>query len=100
MPVDWSRYPADWIARALAVKEAADWRCQKCGKQCRRPGEPFDTHRSTLTTVHLDHDPENENARLTAWCAPCHLIYDAPRKAHERRLKHEIERQQLLRDIT
>ncbi len=25
---------------------------------------------------HLDHDQENENARLTALCVPCHRCYD------------------------
>jgi 5-methylcytosine-specific restriction endonuclease McrA len=85
MPYDRTRYPADWDARARAVKDAADWKCQRCGAQCRRPGEPFDTHRRTLTVAHLDHDPENDNARLEAMCAPCHLRYDAPEKARRRR---------------
>ena len=43
--------------------------------------------RFTLTAAHLDHDPENPDARLAAMCAPCHLRYDAPRKAAERRAK-------------
>lgn len=86
MPVDWSKYPPDWKQIAQAVKEAAGWRCEICGKQCRRPGEPFDTHRRTLTVMHLDHNPANcERANLLAGCAPCHLRYDAPRKAQDRR---------------
>lgn len=85
MPMDRARYPKDWEATALAVKEAAGWKCQACGAQCRRPGEPFDTHRRTLTVAHLDHDPENPAARLAAYCAPCHLRYDAPMKAAKRR---------------
>jgi hypothetical protein len=80
------RYPTNWREIAKAVKDSADWVCSICGKQCRRPGEPFDTHRRTLTVAHLDHDPENPKARLAAMCAPCHLRYDAPRKAAARRV--------------
>lgn len=43
--------------------------------------------RFTLTVAHLDHDPENPNARLAALCAPCHCRYDAPMKAAKRRAK-------------
>ena len=52
MPMDKARYPADWKKIAQTVKEKAGWVCQGCGMQCRRPGEPFDTHRRTLT-VHI-----------------------------------------------
>jgi len=77
------RYPDDWEVRARHVKEAAHWRCQRCGKKCRGPGEPFDTQKRTLTVAHLDHDPENKYARLTALCVPCHRRYD--NKARARR---------------
>lgn len=87
MPVDWTRYPKDWKQTARRIKNAAGWKCQSCGKQCRKPGEPFDTHRRTLTVAHLDHDPENTDARLMAMCAPCHLRYDAPEKARRRQEK-------------
>lgn len=82
MPYDRTRYPPDWDVISFAVKEAADWICQRCGMQCRRPGEPFDTHRRTMSTAHLDHNPANcapENLR--GWCAKCHLQYDAPHHA-------------------
>lgn len=82
MPMQRERYPVNWHDIADAVKEAADWRCQECGKECRRPGQPFDTHKSTLTVAHLDHDPENPDARLAALCAPCHLRYDAEHHAN------------------
>ena len=39
MPMDRSRYPANWKEIALAVKTAANWTCQECGKPCRRPDE-------------------------------------------------------------
>lgn len=30
-------YPEGWEQIALRVKEEADWKCECCGKQCRRP---------------------------------------------------------------
>ena len=39
MPMQTQFYPPDWRARALAVKEAADWRCVECERICFRPGE-------------------------------------------------------------
>ena len=83
MPVKRWMYPIDWEQRAREVKQAARWRCQRCGKQCRRPGEPFDTHKRTLTVAHVDHEPENDHARPTALCVPCHRRYD--NKARTRR---------------
>ena len=87
-PMKRELYPENWEALATVVKEAADWKCLQCGKQCRRPGEPFDTHKNTLTVAHLSHDESDcrlEN--LAPLCAPCHLKYDAPRKKLQRRLK-------------
>ena len=96
MPVDWSLYPDDWREIALAVKEEADWQCEMCGKQCRRPGEMFDTHKRTLTVAHCNHDsmdcrPEN----LCAACAPCHLRYDAQHHAETRRQKTTVKNDRL-----
>lgn len=77
MPMNRKLYPANWDEISREVKDRAGWRCQLCGKDCRPPGEPLDTHRNTLTTAHLDHDPTNhDTARLAALCAPCHLRYD------------------------
>jgi hypothetical protein len=90
MPMDYTRYPADWKAIALATKKAAAWICQDCGMQCRQPGEAFDTHKRTMSVHHvgaphadgrpgdphdkLDVRPEN----LLALCSRCHLIRDLP----------------------
>ena len=88
MPMRRELYPDDWEDIAFAVKEEADWKCEGCGKQCRRPGEPFDTHRRTLTVSHQDHNPANcERSNLKALCAPCHLRYDAVHHAETRRIK-------------
>ncbi len=81
-PMQRELYPADWEEIATAIKEAAGWRCQTCGKQCRRPGEPFDTHRRTLTVAHRNHTPGDcRPENLIAECAPCHLIRDAAHHA-------------------
>ena len=85
MPMDKKRYPKNWREIATAVKDAAGWKCQQCGKQCRKPGEPLDTHRRTLTVHHIDHMPENCDAsNLIALCAPCHLRADAKHHAETR----------------
>lgn len=82
MPADRSRYPADWETIALAIKEAADWVCGDCGRQCRRPDEPFDTHKRTMSVHHIDHTPEHSDPlNLIALCAACHLRRDAPHHA-------------------
>ena len=84
MPMERGRYPAGWKAIARAVKEEAGWKCERCGKQCRRPGEPFDTHRNTLTVAHLDHTPENcARENLMAMCAPsiCDMTRRSTRRA-------------------
>lgn len=88
MPMQKERYPANWKEIATGVKEKADWKCQNCGKRCRRPGEPFDTHKNTLTVAHLNHTPEDiRPENLMAMCAPCHLRYDAKIHAEHRRQK-------------
>lgn len=75
--MDRKRYPLQWNVTSFIVRESAKWKCEFCEKECRRPGEPFYSHKYTLTTAHIDHDPENPNARLLALCAPCHRKYDA-----------------------
>jgi hypothetical protein len=82
VPVDRTRYPDNWTQIALAIKEGCGWVCQCCGMQCRRPGEPFDTHRRTMSVAHLNHTerdcrPEN----LRGLCSACHLRYDAQHHA-------------------
>lgn len=38
MPMDRSRYPANWDEIAQAVKDEANWQCEDCHRPCRRPG--------------------------------------------------------------
>ena len=88
MPMDKTRYPKDWKKIALQKKESVGWKCENCGMQCRKPGEPFDTHRRTLTVAHLNHLPEDcRPENLKALCAGCHLRYDAKHHAETRKRK-------------
>jgi 5-methylcytosine-specific restriction endonuclease McrA len=99
--MDRSRYPDNWEEIAFEVKSEANWECQECGRPCRQPGEDesefavevlnlgwgsyFDApQRFTLTTAHLDQDPQNNApSNLRALCSGCHLRHDAPyRKAN------------------
>lgn len=92
MPVDWSKYPDEWPAIASRIKHEAGWKCEKCGTQCRRPDEEFDTHRRTLTVAHINHvemDVRDEN--LVALFPKCHLEYDEYRKAMQRLAKKRIK---------
>ena len=61
-------YPREWPERAMAVKDLAGWRCQRCG----HPHDPPSGH--TLTVHHLDCDPGNlAEENLIALCQRCHL---------------------------
>ena len=35
-------YPANWKEISLSVRAGANWRCEECGKPCRKPGEAWD----------------------------------------------------------
>jgi len=71
-------YPADWEEISGQVKCAAHYRCEGCGKQCRKPGEPFDSHERTLTCAHLERKPwVADKSKLGALCVTCHFRYDA-----------------------
>ncbi|OLP15607.1 HNH endonuclease [Leptolyngbya sp. 'hensonii'] len=126
MPMDRRLYPENWEAIALAIKEAAGWKCQQCGRDCRRPGESdgelidrvwdkspdlFETEeneefglhqvpkfgRFVLTVAHLNHIPQDcRPENLRALCAPCHCRYDLAAMATKRRLKQEREGQLFL----
>lgn len=90
MPMQRELYPDNWDEIAHSVKAEADWKCEECGMQCRRSGEPFDTHRRTLTVSHQNHDPsDNRRENLKALCSACHLRYDAKHHAESRRKNSE-----------
>ena len=89
MPINRQRYPKNWTQIALSVKEAARWRCRRCGRQCYRPGEkPTDLNRSewtnhTLCVHHSNYDPsDNRIDNLIPLCNPCHLSLHAGRRGN------------------
>ncbi|MEA5537062.1 HNH endonuclease [Crocosphaera sp. XPORK-15E] len=70
-----NRYPKDWKAIANSIKEAARWRCAKCGMQCIKPGEDISKlkvkeRRARLLQVHhsdyntANSDPNNRASPL------------------------------------
>lgn len=81
-PENVARYPDDWPAISLAVKQAANWQCEgsPAYPSC-RAAHGFDHPASganvVLTVGHLDHNPENcDRSNLRAWCQRCHNTYD------------------------
>lgn len=97
MPMQRELYPAEWEAIALAVKEAAGWRCEVCGLRCRQPGEIFDTHKRTLTVMHLNHTPADCRAEnLLAACSGCHLRYDGEHRRLRRLAQSRVKREAML----
>lgn len=82
MPMERALYPPDWPAISLAIRNAADWRCQWCGVQCYRPGERCVNRARVLTVAHVVAISEgggHERENLRALCAACHCRYDHPR---------------------
>ena len=60
-------YPGDWPAIARNVKQAAGWKCERCGV-------PHGPAPAMLTVHHLDNDKSNTEAwNLAALCQRCHL---------------------------
>ena len=96
MPIDYSKYPADWkTAIRPRILERERHRCKWCAVEnganlpARCCNERiFDERgrclcgkrrpRVVLTIAHLDHDITNNNdSNLAALCQRCHLTYDA-----------------------
>ena len=73
MPMDRAKYPANWDEIAQGVKDAAGWKCEKCGIAHMLDG----TMGSCLTVHHPNLDPENPKAEMEALCARCHLQAEA-----------------------
>lgn len=91
-PCQKARYPKDWKAISLEVRERAGWRCEGSPgfyPDCRAAhGEahPVTGSKVVLTVAHLDHTPENngepgDRPNLMAMCQRCHLTYDAKHHA-------------------
>jgi 5-methylcytosine-specific restriction endonuclease McrA len=85
-PENRARYPKDWAAISLEVRQAARWLCEgspaypDCRAENAMP-HPVTGSRVVLTVAHLDHIPENvgepgNRPNLKAWCQRCHNTYD------------------------
>lgn len=92
-----ARYPKDWPAISLRIRERAGNRCE-CSGECGRfhghycaykrctalngGSHPITGSRVVLTVAHLDHTPENcADGNLKAMCQRCHLSYDGAHHA-------------------
>jgi 5-methylcytosine-specific restriction endonuclease McrA len=105
MPMQKDRYPADWKAISLRIRERDGQTCKWCGVPngaiIRRleDGESYTYYgqyttkaewgakwarlrpkviRVVLTVAHINHDTaDNSNGNLVALCQRCHLRHDA-----------------------
>jgi len=97
MPVDKRLYPKNWNEISLAKRQAAGWKCERCG--IAQGAISPKGGKVTLTVMHLDHNPANcEPENLQAACNACHLAYDLPlhlKHAHETRRKKQEDAGQL-----
>lgn len=87
MPVDWSRYPSNWKAISLHIREREGWRCKWCGAENSQPN-PRTGSKVVLTVAHLgtahaDGTPGDKHDKmdvrdenLAALCQACHLRFD------------------------
>lgn len=100
MPIDYSKYPANWKTeiRPAILKRARD-RCERCGVKNRAIGyreksgafveceglqadaaelDGDHVFRIVLTVAHLNHDVSDSSpGNLAALCQKCHLTHDA-----------------------
>lgn len=101
MPIDYSKYPADWKAISLEVRARSEGQCEckgECGlhhgRRCEeRNGEAakWAKGKVMLTVAHLDHTPANgDRTNLRAMCQRCHLRYD--REHHQRNARETRRR--------
>lgn len=125
MPMQRNRYPKNWDEIALQVKTEVNWRCEECGRECRRKNESMTEFvqrvvpkvhckmsydllqeisskpkRFVLTTAHLDHVPENcVRSNLKALCSVCHCRFDLKAMPRKKMLNREHNGQLRLFDI-
>jgi len=112
MPFHRERYPDDWEAISMAIRERSGRRCEcegECGLHRTHPGPRRCEERQArqalwargdvvLTVAHLNHDPQDcRPENLKAMCQRCHLRYDAPhhqKNAAATRRRKKIEQGQ------
>lgn len=87
MPMDKSKYPANWDAISRSIRfDRAKNHCEFCGAKNGEPN-PKTGSKVVLTVAHLyDPDPMNcDPDNLAALCQACHLKYDG--KMHAQHAK-------------
>ena len=119
MPVDMSRYPADWSNISSFIRfERAQGRCEctgECGTHEERcnaehgKSHPLTGSKVILTTAHLGTDTDNKHDKmdvrhenLKAMCQRCHLLFDLDehkRNAANTRRQKKIDAGQMEMDI-
>jgi len=89
VPLNRARYPVDWEAVSLRIREREGWGCKWCHARHDEP-HPITGNRVVLTVAHLNHRPMDcRESNLAALCQRCHLNYDRPRHiAAARRRRH------------
>ncbi|AFY92947.1 HNH endonuclease [Chamaesiphon minutus] len=75
-----SDYPDNWAQIATAIKQAAGYRCDRCGLKCLPPARSYRhldrslRRRLSAQVHHVDRNPaHNDRANLVCVCAGCHL---------------------------
>jgi 5-methylcytosine-specific restriction endonuclease McrA len=75
-----SDYPDNWTEIAAAVKQAAGYRCYRCGLKCLPPANSYRhldlslRRRLSAQVHHIDRNPaRNDRANLVCLCSGCHL---------------------------
>lgn len=87
--------------QSLALKQAADWRCSNCGRQCRRQGESLEDfaarirHEADIIAAHPRrwtlHVTKYYGQPMMVLCGSCHSTYH---NYHRWRQRQQQQRQQ------
>ncbi|MBW4599865.1 MAG: HNH endonuclease [Calothrix sp. FI2-JRJ7] len=83
-------YPSNWKELTIDIKNSAEWKCQKCGRICIKPGDTIPSdwsksrrHAHKLQVHHWDRNPANNSvSNLAVLCAGCHLFYHNRRRGN------------------
>lgn len=105
MPIDYSRYPANWKEISLRIREREGWCCKWCGAANGEP-HPETGSKVVLTVAHLgvshsDGRPGNKHDKfdvrdenLAALCQRCHLNYDRDEHMYNAAMTRRRKREQ------
>lgn len=104
MPFDRAFYPVNWDQISFRVRAAANWRCARCDRPCRKPGEDWESflyrlgwdgaelnpRHYIIQTAHLDQNSQNNSpANLAALCTLCHFAIDRRYRLHNQYQRRE-----------